>query len=847
MAEINSVAIANTKIKLRFTETYASEGANIQMGVNAKGAYRGAIVQESAGGADQQVEIDPAGSDTVILHHNTWSGICTVVREAAKVTLDLSSQFPLSGAKTWYVYMTVDYALHADTEGKFAVGDTIPTDAVRLATIEMAGSESVIENANIRTDGVHRDKVLGKRGVILRKMVEIAASPGRTRFQIPDKVSFVNDLSNRTRMSLRGAANQFFTPLRGSDGGQIVAGAWYADEVGGSPLGPGGMDGDYCYQSPWVALDFTNTVDASFSSAFKVVYYAYVPFDELEVGDWNVGEVGAHTNDIWGKSQTGTPDSISTDTLVNQIAAILSLINGRIRRFHPNAATSTWQLLWRSNNVVNDADVDANTLSLYFNNKGLLLAQGGYVGNDGVWKLFVPAGSSIGNVYAISFQDGVLAYRWKNVTAVPAEMRLATTSDWDSYDQRTSSNLNLFEIARGFLFDEYGTVQMNATADGTNDKYLLILSLAAGNIRVYWGGDTDPDACWFRICFGCQWNDGAGADGLWQKSSSTLMNAWMISIGPSSVELAFKDKDDADYSTGWTFWTSTWSLVNSSNGYAAVQKGGMEEKILVPFKFVLSEEYVRAMRNASYVGPLLYEGINLRDQWSAPPSSFSWDKFHSSENTVIPAVDSVAIAANRMWGLKVSGQVSNITSHLQTLALWTAGDCFQKTYTLDFDNETVGTNELRPTEAIGWHDGSGTIVRVIADNGDTGTIEIQVTAGNPPDNNDTLTVTHATPTTIDQLGEIRDSGNIYIKEDLPSFPIPHLRVGQTVGVRGNINGAWAIKEFIYEATTRCVLVVDTEGNTNPMVDGDSGDGTVYYLDHGWSGAEKTAFYLLTVR
>ncbi len=666
MAVVTTSAIDKTKIKFRFAEPYASEGANIQAGVNLAGAYRGGLVKQNSP-AGQSFLVGTEENESIILHRNKATGICTVVRLTSDVVMNLGGLvWPIVSETTLAVFVDVDYDTGVETEGYIGVVDSlgeVPTNGVMLGIIVLPAGATSVLNSYVNTSGGFRAKVARKRGVICRKMLSVSASPGRTRFQIPDKVSFVNSLDNKTRVSIRAASNQFFAPLRGSDGGQIAAGAWYADEVGGSPIGPGSLDGDQCYQNPWIELNFANTVDVDCDDAFNAIYYAYVPFDELGVYNWNVGNIGLHTNEVWGKSHTGTPDSLSTDTLVNQIATILSLINGRIRKFYPVVATSVWQLLWRSNNVVNDADVTRTTLSIYWNQDGLAIAQGGYLGNDGQWKLFVPSGSSTGDVSLFTYALGDSKVYRKDVAAVPAELRLNVAADWDTFEFKTgdTGDEQWGNTARRFLFDQYMLMQMNglaATVD--NPTYINILNLANGNIWACYGGSAVAEENEFVLSFGCKWYDSSAK---WVATSGTAMDAYALKIGRNAVSLMRKSKDDADYGTGWTAFSNYFSF-DYDGAIPRMFTRNMPQRILVPFKVVMSEAYVRAMRDPAYTGPTLYEVVNFMRR-HAIPTSFAWAKLSGGENTLTSLT--VSDATTNM--AKVSGQI-DIRPHLDQVEIY---------------------------------------------------------------------------------------------------------------------------------------------------------------------------------
>lgn len=651
MATIDTKTIANTKIKFRFAEPYASEASNIQMGVNLPGVYRGALI-ESDSPVSQKIYINKESGDTdsIILHRSSSDGICTVVRETSSVELDLGSAWPISSDTTLYVYMDIDYDHVPQTSGNFSVVDSvgdIPADAVMLAHILIPSGASNIEQVYIKTDGSKRDKTIPKKGLLVQKQATISADTGATGFEITDRVCYLGDTSlPKSRISLRSASPypNIQVPLMGSDGGQICAGSWY-DVEGGTVLSISDMDEDGCYDNPWISMSFTDTVDNDYDNAFSVLYYAYVPFDEFEVVDQRTGFISSHANEMYVKDISGTPDDLSKGSLDTQLSSILSLINSRIRKYHPDVSSSSWSLLWRSNDVEDDADVDINTLSLYYCSKGFLFAQGGYItGSYSSGNMVVPSGSSTGNVTAISFANGSFINRWKNVTALPATLDLLDAGDWDSSESHTNSDIIYNILARSIGFDEYATVTMDGTYNaGSNPKYIEILDAAIGNLHVYFGGTTTSTGG-IIITFGAKWSEGTNK---WIKSHTTSFDAYMFAVGGLGIRIFRKDKDDADYSGGWygTDWTNEFIITDE------IRSGKVVEEVVVPFKIVMSEKYVLLFEDLSEVGPTIKESVNFKIKRDAVPTTFTWSPLSGEKALLSKTVVSVDDSSLQVSGI----------------------------------------------------------------------------------------------------------------------------------------------------------------------------------------------------
>lgn len=640
MALIDTKTISNSKIKFRFSEPYASEGANIQQGVNLPGAYRGALVQESSPSTDRTFWInrETGDADSIVLHRDAVNGYCTVVRETANVQMDCSSNltWPIASETTLYVYMSVDYTIGSETAGVFGAVSTpgeVPANAVMLAHVVLPVGATEILQEYVKTDGAKRDKVGRKRGLVVMKRADYptTGSP-RSGFEITDKVCWMGQYSNvyqRVRLGDGLLLSSF--PLRGSDGGQVLAGQWY-DIEGGTVLSFSDLDEDGCYTNPWVDFDFNDTADTNNTGAFTAWYWGYVPFDELNAEDRNVGFFRDHTNSVIGRDSNDTPDSIVENPLDVQIDGLLSLINARIRMSNPDAATSSWALLWRSNNVVDDADVDNDTISVYWKEDGMLLAHGGYIdGND----FKVDATGSTGQIFVWFVDNQRITYGTGNAVALPFSANIGSSSQWDEYKYSDAKDAAWFNNDCDFDFWEHAKVNMRGIPDaGGNDAYLEMLRLSDGNLRGYWGGNSDRDQNDFLICWGCRWDD---AGGVWVKTATASFDAYMLAIGRTGMRVYRKDYNDADYGTGWGVggWTNAISLTG------AVEATNIAEDVVIPFKIVMSEKYVWLLKDVTINGPTVRESVNFRRERATVPGTFSWSTMPGERMITSNSVDAV--------------------------------------------------------------------------------------------------------------------------------------------------------------------------------------------------------------
>lgn len=750
MSTIDYSDISSSKIKFRFSEPYASEGANVQMGVNLPGAYRGALIEAESPtpGETFRINIESGGTDSVVLHREAATGYCTVVRETSSVQMDCSGlSWPIASETTLYVFMTVDYTLGDDTTGRFEVVDDvgdIPADAVMLAHVVLPVDATAVLQEHIKTDGSKRAKVGRKKGVIALKRQDVPATAlPRTGFEITDKVCWLGSGSspqNRVRLGDDGILNG--APLVGSDGGQIVASTWYSYS-GGSILSLGDMDEDGCYTNPWIAMNFNDTVDSSNTAGFSAWYWAYVPLDELNSEDRNAGFFDTHTNSVHGKDIIGDPDSVGKGTLDDQLEALLSFINARMSMYNPNSAggTSVWHLMWRSNNVTDDADVDNDTLSLYWCDTGLLLAQGGYIDGD---DFKVDAVGATGSVNVVFILQRELYFATNLVSAVPFSADMYTSGQWVQYKRSDGKGADFFNEDCEFNFYEHAKAIVRGTPNvGGSPLYAEILRLADGNIRVYWGGDSDRDNNELHICWGCKWNDSSSE---WDKSSSSNFDARELVIGRNTISVKRKATTDSDYLTGWTNWTGTVSFDSILR-----ISGSVTQKFIVPFKAVLSEDMVRGMRDTSYNGPTINEVMNLNFRRNASPSgAVTWTQIGSGSLSNLQVVDSDP------YYIHVSGDM-DITGSLTSPTLQTTG-CF-----------------------------------------------------------------------------VNATSTIYTTDDIP------LAVGQSIAVRGTVNGSWVVKSITWNSPGMDIVVEDEDGN-NSLPNGDASGNTAYVLDPEDAGKELIAFY-----
>lgn len=164
MADLQTVSITQSKIKVRWEEPYVSEAVNRMGSLFPRGVYRGFIAKE-ASVPDKTFELrsDPTGGginpDSALVYWDRTAGFGLVVRETSDPSFDMSARFTDAGGteipvggEIWWAWADVDYATSTATSGDYHVtldGDPIPDDAVIFAKITMLAGDTTIQDSNI--------------------------------------------------------------------------------------------------------------------------------------------------------------------------------------------------------------------------------------------------------------------------------------------------------------------------------------------------------------------------------------------------------------------------------------------------------------------------------------------------------------------------------------------------------------------------------------------------------------------------------------------------------------------------------------------------------------------------
>jgi len=657
-------AVNSSNVKLRFSEPYYSQATNIQAGISLPGAYRGGDVLESSGGADEAFRIAVGSEgDTLILHQNTTNGAATVVRLESEVLMDMSGEtWPAPSDISWYVYLTVDYQLDQATTASIETGTSLPTDAVSLAVIDIEAGDTSIEQSSIRTDGTARAKVLSKKGILVNRYEEIPASVGTTRFQINGRVCWLNDdFPEDGKMKLIRDASNY--RLFGSDGGSIYTGDWYNVPSGGVALTVSDMDEDGCYTNPYIEMDFTYTSDTDYDDAFKVIYWTHAAFDEIDTdSDNQPGYTGVSDRDVFCEEQSGTPDSLSSAPLYSQIFALLSITNRRIRNSWPTANTSTWENVWRSNNIGIgvDSSVDNETTSLYVNDTGVLLCKGGYISST---NMVMNEG---GDISCIIFSDTAV-YRMGTESfssgSYPASNSLFSSSDWGSWELSDATGAIFNDREWSNIF--YGLLSADVQAvpgSGGYDSTAEILKLA-DHTRVYYRSISEHSE--LIISSGCYWYE-SGTE--WRRVTTEAQNASMMSIGRDGIKMYQKYMNDADFATGWTDsdWSTSWQFgANTTDDFYPLGLDGLsKDEFVASFSTQKSDAIVRNASSILSSGAFVSVYIPFRGRMNTPPSPGDFASLKKSGQDMA----NLTVSGVSEFGFNVSGYME-IESGLESYAI----------------------------------------------------------------------------------------------------------------------------------------------------------------------------------
>jgi hypothetical protein len=397
MAVVQTVVIPEAQMKVRWRETYVSEGINKALAVLDPGIYRGGYVMAQG---TQTVKITPNGEqDSFYLWVEKTGGAALAVRYATDVAVNLSGQFTGGGGtmpstKTYYVYLSCTYATGAPTSGAFYVDTTAPStsgSAVRLAkiTIPMGATtilDSYIDRSTSATPAsCYRMTASLDRVTVKRAYVNFAAPTGAPPvFQITGKVycplggGAWTIKSSYVQLGAGDGSFRFQGPYVGDDHGRITVASLYADS-GATTLATADSEG--FVTNPWIKLDLTKTSDTA-PPAGTAWYWTRATVRDLVTDDRFLEEfdVFPHAEDIPTRDVAGDPTSITSKNVSEAIAILTGAINGRVPQIDPETAPSGAVQIWRSHGITDDSLVTGQTITLYWGSPlGFAAIVGGYL------------------------------------------------------------------------------------------------------------------------------------------------------------------------------------------------------------------------------------------------------------------------------------------------------------------------------------------------------------------------------------------------------------------------------------------------------------------------------------
>lgn len=366
----------------------------------------------------------------------------------------------------------------------------IPTlaqkDGLTAASPQPSTSNPLVTKANTL------DKVLGEPSE-----VTITPTPGWTSFQLTGWYYVgkgeVGSANHYFELHRKTSVSAWKEMLVGSDGHVITVGSIRKDSGGspGSEVVPSSdADAKGFVQNPWVEGDFSKTLDVSFTATPILVWCSQKSdFSNLIAGAIADARRAnrTHVDSVYGGALVGSPSSVAQGVVGGQMLSILGLINDRIKSIHPTVTSTTWILLWRSNNIANDAGVTQGVVSLYWKNGNFAVIIGGYFS------------TSTGNIITGSGTCNVTFQMWSysstyggRISGSKKDASAATSLSpydilgWDSWSQDSP-----YEVWD--LVDDFARL-FHHKSPGAHESYEMM-----------YGGVGGSDPGW-RFCFNCSWD-----------------------------------------------------------------------------------------------------------------------------------------------------------------------------------------------------------------------------------------------------------------------------------------------------------------------------------------------------
>jgi hypothetical protein len=259
---------------------------------------------------------------------------------------------------------------------------------LHLATLERLNGNANITTAMIEMEA-NRVSSWSKFSSIdlpLVRRTSVAGLSSDTKFQLTG-TWFCGPSTVINKKYFRLFKDETQDPLQGSDYREIGVADIY-DSTDDHVIGIADIEGGYV-TDPWIYLDFTDTVDTTYTGNIYVTAceknIAGYPQHNATVGTPMEQVQNAPHADSIQVGDEGTPGTPEFDrfswtgpkTLQGALDYLIGAVNNLV--IDERTVTSTWQLLWRSDNIRQDSNVDGNTVSIYFKSAGYAIVTGAYI------------------------------------------------------------------------------------------------------------------------------------------------------------------------------------------------------------------------------------------------------------------------------------------------------------------------------------------------------------------------------------------------------------------------------------------------------------------------------------
>lgn len=268
---------------------------------------------------------------------------------------------------------------------------------------------------------------------------------GVNKFQLTGQfyVGKVSQLDATNYFSLRlhniGVGDKSFPLVENWTTGALV----YIDKIHNSgdvlldPSTDPGVDANGFCTNPFIYMR-TSTGSVLYTGDLSVYCFRKKKFSTLEQAPVQALPDGGidhqvHAERVFDEAHSGSPDNMLSSNVASQINKLLGFINNRIKTVHPESAPANWVLLWRSNNVTLDADVDYKTISIYWYDGQYMMIVNGYIHSLSEIKSGKIASQPISMWWVNGRGSHELIQAGKSSIAAGTTFTFATRANWDSW------------------------------------------------------------------------------------------------------------------------------------------------------------------------------------------------------------------------------------------------------------------------------------------------------------------------------------------------------------------------------------------------------------------------------